>query len=118
MRETYSVLFRTFPRFFLDDCAMTIRYNPPVAIRRTRGRTMKRIGLTLAMMLFASTTWAKVSCEDLVAKIEKKLETKGVKNYTLDIIPADQATELRVVGTCDAGKKKIVYKRGAAKKDQ
>jgi hypothetical protein len=31
------------------------------------------------------------------------------------VIPADEPTELRVVGTCDAGKMKIVYKRGAPK---
>ncbi len=77
---------------------------------------MKRICVALAMMLFASGAWAKVACEDLVAQIEKKLEGKGVKAHSLTIIPADEATELRVVGTCEAGKKKIVYKRGADKK--
>ena len=59
--------------------------------------------------------FAATPCEEVVKKIEEKLEKKGVKDYTLTVIPADEATELRVVGTCEAGKKKIVYKRGAAK---
>ena len=75
---------------------------------------MKMYRVCALLALFAAPAFAKVSCDDLVAKIEQKLEKKGVKNYTLTVIPADEATELRVVGTCDAGKKKIVYKRSNA----
>ena len=55
---------------------------------------------------------AKASCDEVKAKIEAKLESKGVKKYTLEIVPKDRETELRVVGTCDGGTKKIIYKRG------
>lgn len=54
---------------------------------------------------------AKVSCDDVKASIEARLVSKGVKKYTLEVVPKDQATDLRVVGTCDGGAKKITYKR-------
>ena len=34
-----------------------------------------------------------------------------VTNYTLDVLPADQNSEGKVVGMCEAGAKKIVYTR-------
>ncbi len=54
---------------------------------------------------------AKVSCDDVKASVEAKLASKDVKKYTLQVVPKDQATDLRVVGTCDGGAKKITYKR-------
>ncbi len=68
--------------------------------------------LALSMLAFAGTVSAKVSCEDVRAKIEAKLQSKGVKAYTLTIVPNDEASDLRVVGTCDGGARKILYKRG------
>ena len=50
-------------------------------------------------------------CEELKAEIEKKLEASGVKGYTLEIVPADQVKDEKVVGSCDGGTKKITYKR-------
>ncbi len=78
---------------------------------------MKRVFILALLALFAAPAMAKVSCEELTAKIEQKLESKGVKGYTLTVIPAAEATDLRVVGTCDGNTKKIVYKRGAAGKE-
>lgn len=54
-------------------------------------------------------------CEDLKSEIAAKLDAKGVKSYTLDIVEKDkEVTEGKAVGTCEGGTKKIVYKRGAA----
>ena len=53
-------------------------------------------------------------CEDLKSEIAAKLDAKGVKSYTLDIVPKDQDAEGKVVGTCDGGTKKIVYRRTTA----
>jgi len=50
-------------------------------------------------------------CEELKAEIEAKVQANGVKNYTLEIVPADQVKDEKVVGTCDGGTKKIIYKR-------
>jgi Protein of unknown function (DUF1161) len=71
--------------------------------------------ILITSMLFlcsvAGTATAKESCDDVKAKIVAKLESKGVKKYSLEVVPKDQATDLRVVGTCDGGTKKIIYKR-------
>jgi len=55
---------------------------------------------------------AKTSCEEVMAKIEAKIQAKGVKAFTLTIVDKDEKSDLRVVGTCDGGSKKILYKRG------
>ncbi len=56
---------------------------------------------------------AKV-CEDLKSEIAAKLDAKGVKGYTLEIVAKDSDAEGKAVGTCESGTKKILYRRGAA----
>jgi Protein of unknown function (DUF1161) len=53
-------------------------------------------------------------CEELKDEITKKLEAKGVKGYTLDIVAKDKDAEGKTVGTCDGGTKKIIYSKTAA----
>ena len=53
-------------------------------------------------------------CEELKSEIAAKLDAKGVKSYSLDIVAKDQDAEGKAVGTCEGGTKKIVYRRGAA----
>ena len=55
-----------------------------------------------------------LSCETLKQTITDKLNTKGVKNYQLDIVDSTEETTARVVGQCDGGKHKITYVRDAA----
>jgi uncharacterized protein DUF1161 len=50
-------------------------------------------------------------CEDLKTEIAAKLDAKGVKNYSLDIVTNDQVADKKVVGSCESGTKKIVYQR-------
>jgi hypothetical protein len=56
------------------------------------------------------------SCEDLKGEIEAKIKKNGVDKFTLDIVDAEKADEAakdgKVVGSCDGGTKRIVYKRG------
>jgi len=54
---------------------------------------------------------ARKSCDDLKAEIAKKLDAKGVKGYTLDIVEKDKDSDGKVVGTCEGGAKKIVYSK-------
>ncbi|HKV26208.1 MAG TPA: DUF1161 domain-containing protein [Candidatus Acidoferrum sp.] len=55
------------------------------------------------------------SCDELKSEIAAKLDAKGVKSYTLDIVAKDQdAADGKVVGTCGGGTNKIIYRRGAA----
>ena len=59
-------------------------------------------------------TQAAKPCEELKDEITKKLDAKGVKGYTLEIVAKDKEAEGKVVGTCDGGTKKILYNRTSA----
>ena len=73
---------------------------------------MKTVILFVALAFVTLPAFAKKSCEELKAELEAKIQAKGVKAFTLNIVPKDEKTDLRVIGTCDGGAKKIVYKRG------
>lgn len=53
-------------------------------------------------------------CEELKDEITKKLDAKGVKGYTLEIVAKDKDAEGKTVGTCDGGTKKIIYAKTLA----
>lgn len=55
---------------------------------------------------------APKSCEELRAEIEVKIQAAGVASYTLEIVPAAEATDPNmVVGSCEGGSKKIIYQK-------
>ena len=72
---------------------------------------MKNTFAALALCLAALPAFAQKACEELKSEISAKIEAKGIKNFQLDIIPADQVKDEKQVGTCESGKKKIVYKK-------
>jgi len=59
---------------------------------------------------FANAHAAK-PCEELKAEIAAKVEAKGVREYTLEIVSNDQTADRKVVGSCDGGTKKVVYSK-------
>ena len=75
---------------------------------------MSRILFVLAAvaMPFASAFAAK-PCEELKTEIAAKMDAKGVKDYTLEIVASDQAGDRKVVGSCDGGSNKILYSKAA-----
>jgi len=73
---------------------------------------MRRLAMLLVLALAAAPAMARKPCEELKAEIAAKIEANGVKQYTLEIVPMDATAEGKVVGTCDGGTKKIVYRRG------
>jgi len=76
-----------------------------------------RMWLTLAAILSVpacSYAQAAKPCEELKSEIASKLDARGVKSYSLEIVPKDQETDGKVVGGCEGGTKKIVYRRTAA----
>ncbi|MDA8107303.1 MAG: DUF1161 domain-containing protein [Betaproteobacteria bacterium] len=74
---------------------------------------MKRLALLLALAIPALPAFAaKLSCEALKTKIQDEIAAKGVKKFSLEIVPQGEAAAGKVVGSCDGGKKKIVYQRG------
>ncbi len=54
----------------------------------------------------------KKDCGELKGEIEAKIKKNGVEKFSLDVVEAEAQGEGKVVGTCDGGTKKIVYKRG------
>ncbi len=63
-------------------------------------------------LVAASPAWARKDCNELKGEIEAKIKNNGVAVFTLDILDKDAQAEGKVVGTCDGGSKKIVYKLG------
>jgi Protein of unknown function (DUF1161) len=75
----------------------------------------KLIMAALVLGLSVSGTWAqsmRKDCGELKTEIEEKIKKNGVESFTLAIVDKDAEAEGKVVGTCDGGTKKIVYKRG------
>jgi len=75
---------------------------------------MKRIALTLAAVIALSGSALAAGikpCEELKTEIDAKLQARGVKNYTLEIIPANEIKDQKVVGSCEGGAKKVTYLR-------
>ncbi len=50
-------------------------------------------------------------CDDVKTAIAAKLDAKHLVNYTLDIVSSDKVGDAKVIGSCEAGAKKIVYTR-------
>jgi len=77
---------------------------------------MKILLATAAVLMVPACGYAQgaKACEELKSEIAAKLDAKGVKSYTLEIVPKEQDAEGKAVGTCEGGTKKIMYRRGEA----
>lgn len=69
------------------------------------------IALLLALAVTPALAQRK-DCNELKSEIDAKITKNGVQAFTTTIIDKDAAEDGKVVGTCDGGTKKIVYKRG------
>ncbi|QHS10205.1 DUF1161 domain-containing protein [Sinimarinibacterium sp. NLF-5-8] len=71
-------------------------------------------GLLLPLAAQATAPQGQVlACAILKAQIAETLEAKGVRDYQLDVIPvAGVRAGHRVVGRCEGGQKRIIYRRG------
>jgi hypothetical protein len=84
--------------------------------------------LLLAACLVGFSVSAMASCDDAKSQIDAKLQAKGIKSYTLDIVPVAPAAAVpaaasgaaatpakastgKVVGNCDGETKQIIYTR-------
>jgi len=81
---------------------------------------MRMLLSVAAVLLVPACSYAQgpKTCEDLKTEIAAKLDAKGVKSYTLEVVAKDQDADGKVVGTCGGGTKRIVYRKsaGAAEK--
>ena len=72
---------------------------------------MKSLVMVASLLLAASPAFAAKPCEELKTEIEAKLKEKGVKAHRLEIVSKEDVKDAKVVGSCDGGTKKIIYKR-------
>lgn len=71
-----------------------------------------RFGFVM-LALLSTPLLAQASCDTVKAGIDAKIKANGVSNYTLDVVPANQAVSAgKAVGYCE-GDQRIVYTRGA-----
>ncbi|CAK8723989.1 DUF1161 domain-containing protein [Candidatus Electrothrix aarhusensis] len=80
------------------------------------------IVFALVLCNFSLAYGAIKPCEALKAEIAAKINTAGVKSYGLTVVKNEEiaigkAVKGKVVGSCEAGSKKIIYtrKQGLAK---
>jgi hypothetical protein len=80
---------------------------------------MGKVIVAALVLGLSGTAWAqKKDCNELKTEIEAKIKKNGVDKFTLDVVDADKQAddkgkaEGKVVGTCEGGAKKIVYKKG------
>jgi hypothetical protein len=74
---------------------------------------MIRLMAVAIVLGLSGSAWAQVKpCEELKGEIDAKIKKNGVAKFTLDIVDANAQSDGKVVGTCDGGAKKIVYKKG------
>ena len=64
-----------------------------------------------ALFSLAATSAFATPCDDVKSQVDAKIKGHGVKAYTLDAVAAADVKDQKVVGSCEGGKKKIVYKR-------
>jgi hypothetical protein len=69
--------------------------------------------LVTGLVLSGPVMAQKKDCGELKGEIEAKIKKNGVDKFSLDVVDADKSAEGKVVGTCDGGSKKIVYKKGS-----
>jgi hypothetical protein len=87
---------------------------------------MRKVALFTIVTLFSIPAHSEIlSCDALKARVDAKLQAKGVQTYTLEIepitasnnnaasaTPATTAKKGKEVGTCDGATKRLIYTKG------
>ncbi len=73
----------------------------------------------IAATVFVASALAQgTTCDDFKATLAKRIEATGVRGYSLEVQPASARVpaDAKVIGTCESGAFKVVYRRwGAAR---
>lgn len=73
---------------------------------------MKKILLAVGLLAMAGSVMAAGrSCDDLKSEIDSKIKGKGASGYSLTVANKGESKDGKAVGTCEAGRKEIVYKK-------
>lgn len=74
-------------------------------------RTQRLVVLALGAVAVSPAIAA--TCDELVAKIEARIRANGVAQFTVTAVDLAASAPGKEVGTCDLGRKKILYLRAA-----
>lgn len=72
---------------------------------------MRHLLLPLLICTTCAAQAATKPCDELKTEIAAKLDAKGVKNYEIAVVDNDKVGDAKVIGSCDAGSKKLTYSR-------
>ena len=72
---------------------------------------MKFAMLFAVLSLLAAPAMAMKSCDELKGEIEARIQSHGVKSFSLEIVAKGEAKDAKVVGSCEGGSKEIAYKK-------
>lgn len=72
-------------------------------------RAWRRLALASGALALAGAARGADNCEAIRMQIDTKLKASGVARYTLTTVDAGAAAPGKVVGSCDLGRKKILY---------
>ena len=89
---------------------------------------MRKVALIAFLSLVPLPVMAELlTCDKLKARVDAKLQAKGVQTYTLEMVPIEGSANTTIaasavaatkdnkgkeVGTCDGGTKRLIYTRG------
>jgi outer membrane lipoprotein-sorting protein len=74
---------------------------------------MVKTAVAVVLALAVAPAFAQQkNCEELKGEIDAKIKKNGVASFSLTVVGSDAKEDGKVVGTCEGGTKKIVYKRG------
>jgi len=94
--------------------ALALAASPALAQTPTQTPTQTQTPAQTPAPAPTPTPTQRKDCGELKTEIETKIRNNGVKVFTLTVVGKDTAEDGKVVGTCDGGTNKIVYKRGVA----
>lgn len=89
---------------------------------------MRKVALLACLTFVSLPAVAEIlTCDALKARVDAKLQAKGLQTYTLEIapakgsvntldaasgVPAVKTSKGKEVGTCDGGTKRLMYTKG------
>lgn len=110
--EQYSREFRIKAVPMNDHPALTVLPRRMMT-RHHPARSAWRLAALTALCTGAAPALA-ATCEELQQSVEARIRANGVDAFSVTLVDAGASAPGQVVGTCDQGRKKLMYVRGAA----
>ena len=73
----------------------------------------RRLAVLPALCAAFGPAFSAATCEELQQSIEARIRASGVASFTVAPVDAAASAPGQVVGTCDQGRKKLLYVRAA-----